>query len=416
MAGTIIKVSRTWSILYCQRQKFTGAHMQIAAYYFPNYHRDARNEKIHGQGWTEWNLVRDAKPRFRGHLQPNLPSWGFEDEADPVVMARKIDAAASHGLDAFIFDWYWYEDGPFLQRALDEGFLGASNNDQLKFALMWANHDWLDIHPLKRSLALNNDARLLYSGAIGEAAFERLINQCLNKYFRHPSYWLINGCPYFSIYELTKLMAGLGGLATTRKMLDRFRQRVRQAGFPDLHLNAVVWGNPILPGETSPADDKEVVEALGFDSVTSYVWIHHFPPKVFPSVDYTVIRDAYFNHWTEASEKFKCPYYPNVTMGWDSSPRTVQSEIYDNLGYPFMYRIENNTPANFKEALAMTRDRLSKQNLPHPFITINAWNEWTEGSYLEPDLINGKSYLEAIRACSKRSPLGVATSATIPAC
>src|SRR5690606_34105850 len=112
----------------------------------------------------------------------------------------------------------------------------------------------------------DNGARLLYPGAVGEAAFDRLIDQCLDKYFSHPSYWLLDGCPYFSIYELTKLMAGLGGLDATRKMLDRFRQRVRGAGFPNLHLNAVVWGNPILPGETSPADAKKVVEALGFDS------------------------------------------------------------------------------------------------------------------------------------------------------
>jgi len=412
--GTILKARGSLGLLCSECVILRRFYMQIAAYYFPNYHRDARNEKLHGQGWTEWNLVRDAKPRFPGHRQPNLPTWGFEDEADPAVMARKIDAAADHGIDAFIFDWYWYEDGPFLQRALDEGYLGAPNSNRLKFALMWANHDWLDIHPLKRSIAPYDDARLLYPGAVGEAAFERLIDHCLERYFKHPSYWLLDGCPYFSIYELTKLMAGLGGLDATRKMLDRFRQRVRQAGFKDLHLNAVVWGNPILPGETSPTDDREVVEALGFDSVTSYVWIHHYAARAFPSVDYAAIRDAYFRHWEEAAERFRCPYFPNITMGWDSSPRTVQSDIYENLGYPFMYRIANNTPENFKKALIMTRERLAEQNLPHPFITINAWNEWTEGSYLEPDLQNGMAYLEAIRECAKHPPAQASSLASEP--
>ncbi|MCP4641009.1 MAG: family 78 glycoside hydrolase catalytic domain, partial [bacterium] len=74
----------------------------VACYYFPNYHPDARNAKIHGEGWDEWELVKAAKPRFDGHHQPNVPLWGYEDESDPAAMAKKIDAAADHGIDAFI--------------------------------------------------------------------------------------------------------------------------------------------------------------------------------------------------------------------------------------------------------------------------------------------------------------------------
>lgn len=122
----------------------------LAVYYFPNYHTDARNEAVHGKGWTEWDLVKCAVPRFPGHEQPVVPLWGYGDEANPDVMAQKIDAAADSGIDAFVFDWYWY-DGPFLQRALDEGFLGAPNRKKLKFALMWANHSWRNIHPCGRS-------------------------------------------------------------------------------------------------------------------------------------------------------------------------------------------------------------------------------------------------------------------------
>src|SRR5690349_6000553 len=93
---------------------------QAAAYYFPNYHLgDPRNEKWHGTGWTEWELVRRAEPRFAGHRQPRVPAWGYQDESQPAVMARKIEAAADAGLTAFIFDWYWYEDGPYLERGLE---------------------------------------------------------------------------------------------------------------------------------------------------------------------------------------------------------------------------------------------------------------------------------------------------------
>ena len=371
---------------------------EVAVYYFPNYHEDDRNKIAHGQGWTEWELVKRAEPRFPRHQQPKLPAWGFEDEADPDVMAKKIDAAADHGVDTFIFDWYWYNDGPFLQRGLDEGFLNAPNNDRLNFSIMWANHDWVDIHPQTRAKNGNEDVTLLYPGAVTPQTFEVIMDHCIDHYFTHPSYWLVDGCPYFSFYELTKLMEGFGGVQKTRELLDRFRAKVKAAGFKDLHLNAVVWNNPILPGENAPTDAAKLVEMLGFDSVTSYVWIHHyFATDAFPELEYNTIRDAYFEYWNDAEKKFNLPYYPNVTMGWDSSPRTVQSDIFEEGVYPFMYTIKNNTPRSFKRALEAAKQRIEESDISHPFLTINAWNEWTEGSYLEPDIKNGMGYLEAIR-------------------
>ena len=108
----------------------------IAAYYFPNYHpTDDRNNSFHGPGWSEWELVRNATPRFPGHQQPKVPAWGYTDESDPKEMARKIKAAADHGIDAFIFDWYYYDDGPFLENALETGFFGAPNSHRLRFAI-----------------------------------------------------------------------------------------------------------------------------------------------------------------------------------------------------------------------------------------------------------------------------------------
>jgi hypothetical protein len=100
---------------------------QLAAYYVPNYHVDPRNEAPYGPGWTEWELVRGATARFPGHRQPKVPLWGYEDESDPAVFARKIDEGADHGIDCFLFDWYWYDDGPFLNRALERGFMQAGN-------------------------------------------------------------------------------------------------------------------------------------------------------------------------------------------------------------------------------------------------------------------------------------------------
>ncbi|WP_310194217.1 glycoside hydrolase family 99-like domain-containing protein [Bacillus sp. 3255] len=369
------------------------ASYEAAAYYFPNYHRDSRNAKWHGEGWTEWELVKRAEPKFPGHRQPKIPLWGYEDEADPSVMARKIAAAADHGLTSFIFDWYWYEDGPFLQRALDEGFLQAPNNDRLKFAVMWANHDWIDIHPAQRSRPYNIQA----AGQISEKGFVAATEHMIRHYFSHPSYWRVQGGLYVSFYEIHSLIRGLGGIAATARVLREFRERVRAAGCGELHLNVVVWGLQILPTEQTITNIHEVLEELGVDSITSYVWIHHQPVDQFPETDYAWIRDRSLLDYEKFTAAYKLPYYPNVTMGWDSSPRTVQSESFEPLGYPYMATLAGNTPEAFKIALEGVKSFLDRGQTSPCVFTINAWNEWTEGSYLEPDTVSGMAYLEAIR-------------------
>ncbi|MDR1283847.1 MAG: glycoside hydrolase family 99-like domain-containing protein [Opitutaceae bacterium] len=373
---------------------------QIAAYYFPNWHVDPRNERIHGPGWTEWEVVKCARPRFPGHRQPKIPLAGYEDEADPAVMAKKIALAADHGIDAFIFDWYHYDGAPFRQRALEDGLLKASNNSRIKFAIMWCNHDGRDLHPAKeRDPSPYDAARILYPGAVNAETFDLICDYCIRNYFTHSSYWTVDGVPYFSIYDLSRLIAGLGGRDTTRRALERFRAKTRAAGFSGLHLNGIVLELAPLPGETAAFHPETEAAALGFDSLTDYVWVHHYKtaPSDFPEVDYNIVRDGYFAAWRNLRIPGAIPRYPCVTMGWDASPRTLQSDIWSNLGYPSMYCIKNNTPENFASALRLARDELPRRDLPAPFISINAWNEWTEGSYLEPDTIHGTAFLEAIR-------------------
>lgn len=367
----------------------------VASYYFGNYHPgDPRNEAVHGKGWSEWELVKAARPRFPGHHQPNVPLWGYEDESDPAAMARKIDAAADHGVDAFIFDWYYYNDGLFLERSLERGFFGAKNNRRLRFALMWANHDWVNIHPAR----LREKPKLLYPGAITPETWERMTDYVIERYFRHPSYWKIEGEPYFSVYELYRLVESFKSVEQTRAAIERFRAKTRAAGFPDLHLNGVTWGVRLLPGEESVKDPAELTRKLGLDSVTSYVWIHHVPLRKFPETPYREVMDGYFTYAEEAARTFGVPYYPNVTMGWDSSPRAHQDDPFENRGYPFMPALSGNTPAAFREALVRARDLLRTRPAAERVLTINCWNEWTEGSYLEPDVRNGMAYLEALRS------------------
>ncbi len=368
---------------------------EVGVYYFPNYHIDKRNDKWHGAGWNEWRLVKAATPRFPGHDQPKVPLWGYEDESDPKVMEKKIDAAADHGITSFIFDWYWYEDGPYLQRCLEDGFLKAKNNDKLKFSLMWANHDWVDIHPAQRSVALGSQT--LARGEVSYRAFYDATEHMIQNYFCHPSYWRVNGGLYLSFYMIAGLVSGLGDVPSTRKILDELRERVRKAGLGELHLNAVVWGQQILPGEKKAANVNELLDALGFDSVTSYVWIHHHEMPDFPETDYAAFAQENIADFEKFTQKYQLPYYPNVSMGWDPSPRTIQTDDYEYIGYPYTPTLSNNTPEEFEKALRAAKSFLEQGRTNPKILTINAWNEWTEGSYLEPDTKNGYGYLKAIQ-------------------
>lgn len=372
--------------------------LDVAAYYFPNYHPDPRNDAWHGRGWTEWDLLAAARPRYPGHRQPITPAWGAFDESDPAWAAREIDLAADHGIDTFIFDWYHYEDGPYLQHALDRGFLRAANSQRLRFALMWANHDWLNIHPA----AFVNRSDVLAPGAVSPAAFDRITDHVIADYFAQPNYWRLEGRPYFSIYDLGTFLAGLGGVDAAAQALRRFDDKTKSAGFPGVHLNVQVWGLKVLPSEVQVRDAASLVRTLSFASAGTYAWVHHHNPDSagFPIGSYAKAAADNFAAWRRYRDELPVPYMPTVQMGWDPSPRTVQSDKYENKGYPWTAVLAGNTPEAFRAALLEARSFIESADGGPRTLVINAWNEWTEGSYLLPDTVTGMAYLEAVQAAT----------------
>ena len=371
--------------------------MQTAVYYFPNFHVDPRNEAVHGKGWTEWELMKHAGPRFPGHMQPKIPAWGYEDEADPAVMAKKIDAAADHGLDAFIFDWYWYE-GPFLERALNEGFLGAPNCNRMKFALMWANHDWKNFHPGNRDTA---NYKITFPWTTRKDTIPYVWDYLIEHYLTQPNYWKINGKPYFSIYAISRFISQMGGVEDAAEVLADFRARARAAGLPGLHLNAV--GLDMLDRSPQSAARHDQVIKAGFDSCTSYncVCLSEKWMQEFPRVDFQEMADDYIEVAKKTMQALPFPFYPVITTGWDPSPRTLQSELYDPAPcYPWMAVMES-SPEKLADATRKTAELLMTRPADERIMFFNAWNEWTEGSYLEPDNFYGMKMLEAIRDALK---------------
>ena len=377
--------------------------IETAAYYFPNYHVDRENEKIHGPGWTEWDLVRHGTPRFEGHQQPKVPLWGEEDESDPAVMGKKAAVAAEHGIDTFVFDWYWYEGKPFLDRPLEKGFMPLEDHP-VKFALMWANHDWGAMHPISYHQAKQGLGEVLFPARQTHEQWDAMTDYIVETYFKHPAYWKLDDCPYFSIYNAAALVESFGTIDNIRHAMDLFRMKTEAAGFPGLHLNLVELFTPNIVFEESVNEWPEMAHGCCFDSVTAYSWAHythqlipHFK-ELRTTYDYAACGERVRNLWEEQQAKYDVPFFPHITMGWDSSCRTIQSDKWENMGYgPFSFIWENNTPEEFRRYLEMGKAYIeaSGQRLP---LFINAWNEWPESSYLEPDSINGYGYLEAIKA------------------
>jgi len=115
-AGTMLGMA--WAVAAAtgfggEKERDVSPGIDVAVYYFPNWHR---RQTQGGEVFGEWDGLKRAKPRFEGHRQPLVPAWGYQDEADPTAMAQKIAAAADHGIDVFLFDWYYNAAGTFLER------------------------------------------------------------------------------------------------------------------------------------------------------------------------------------------------------------------------------------------------------------------------------------------------------------
>lgn len=315
----------------------------IYAWYFPNWHPDPRNDKWHGQGWTEWECAKHATPRFSGHKQPLVPLWGYEDESDPKVMQRKIETAMSYGIDGFLWDMYWFEDGGYRFNALDKGFFGAKNNKQFKIALMWCNHDPIYVHPA--SYHDMGMGRSLRSGNLSSQAVLNCTEHLIANYFWRENYLRIDDKIYFIIWSLPKFVNGLGGIESARLVLEDFRSRVRRAGLGEMYLGTVLAN---LKGyqEGDKTGMNTYLRALGIDGCASYSW--PLRSDLFPSYPYEDFVEDGIQTFAKDTSLSDLPFSITVSAGWDSSPRTVQSDIYENVGYPFSAVTTGVTPEKFE--------------------------------------------------------------------
>lgn len=364
-------------------------HYDVAAFLYPAYASDdPRLRPFWPMGIGEWETVMTMQTRNPGHYWDRTPLWGYINEADPSVMKMEIDQATQHGINVFIFDWYWFDGRPFMETTLNNGFLKADNVDKMQFYLMWANHDVLNHWDTR--LARVKENNVIWTGKVDRDEFEKICKRNIEMYFKHPQYYKIDGKPVFMIYDIPQLISGLGGIKETADALNWFKKEVKKAGFPDLELQITMWAPNLnfsgFDGSKTQNPENEFVKTLGFTSATHYQFAH------FTNVndEYPNIVDRAEKEWYRLDEAFECTYFPHVSVGWDNSPRTGQSAV-----------VRNNTPEEFEKALVKARDYVDKHPDQAPLITINSWNEWTETSYLQPCNVFGYGYLNAVKRVFK---------------
>lgn len=365
---------------FAQEKKY-----DVAAFLYPAYAADdPRLTPFWPMGIGEWETVMTVQDRFPGHYWKREPLWGYVNEADPAVMEMEINQALKYGVNVFIFDWYWYDGRPFMETTLNNGFLKADNCQDMQFYLMWANHNVGNTWDTR--LYDKNEDNIIWRGETDREEFEKICKRNIEKYFKQPNYYKIDGKPVFMLYDIVYLVDGLGGLDKTIEAFKWFEQETIKAGFPGLDLQIVIHGNNMnysgVDGVKRYDDGNDFFQNLGFTSATHYQFAHF----IWMDDEYDNIVKRAIKEWKDLDKDLDIPYYPHVSVGWDNSPRVKESAVS-----------RNNTPEKFQIALQAAKDYVDARPDLHPLITINSWNEWTETSYLQPDNVYGYGYLEAVR-------------------
>jgi hypothetical protein len=379
--------------------------LTVACYTFPHFHRSDYNDRLYGPGWSEYVLMRGCQPWFAGHNQPRTPMLGELDERDPATWDVYLDLARRHGVDAFIFDWYWYDNRPVLHEALEEGFLGARNRDGVQFAVMWTNHPWAywfpsagvapsELWPEVREPSGRGAFEFVDPGPTSAHDVWRGLAYIVARYFHDPAYWRIDGEPVLAIWDVGLLLRTLGG-AGTRQLFAEVRDHARRLGHSGIHIHASM-------GDLSPGVAGEF-PAVGVDSYGLYnaiVAAGSRRPAEENLPEYGLVAaDVVTGLWPEIDARAPVPCFPNVSPGWDDTPRHMvlpRPAGATRAEWPGGLIVVDETPAAFEALLRAAFAYLNARPGIPPVVTIGCWNEWTEGHYLLPDTRHGFGMLRAL--------------------
>lgn len=355
--------------------------MKIYAFYLPQFHTIPENDRWWGTGFTEWVNVKKSKPLFNGHYQPRVPlNNNYYDLSNIEILEWQAQLMKDYKVNGLCFYHYWFEGKQLLQKPAE--ILLNNKNIDLPFLFSWANEPWTRTWD-------GGDKNILMPQNYGnEKEWIEHFNYLL-PFFKDYRYEKHDGKPIFLLYRSSSFQdcdkwikcwqreainAGLKGIHFVN-MLTSFKEDER-----NLEFNAKIYFEPM--NTVFHKMNKINFTGLKFKIKKR---LKSYSNDFLKTMYVESIRD-YDEIWENLLKKdLSSDLYAGAFVDWDNSPRKGIKALV----------IQNSSPIKFHKYFDLLYKKSKEKNVPYIFI--NAWNEWAEGTYLEPDTRNGFSYLEAVR-------------------
>jgi len=346
--------------------------MKFIAFYLPQYHTIPENDNWWGKGFTEWVRVSKSVPLFEGHYQPRIP-LEYYDLSNTQTMIRQAALAKKYGLYGFCYYHYWFKGKKLLEKPLDN-MLECKDVD-IPFCLSWANESWT------RAWDGNSKEVLIEQEYGNEADWEEHINYLI-PFFKDSRYIFIHGLPVLLIYKTR-------GYSKFDEMIAFWNQKIKQHGFSSIYIIETLNSYQRKPTCANSCAILEFEPMFTIaPSLPRVKGLYNKLTALFSQKKYRLF--CYDDVWKKILKRKRKIRRKEIYLGafvdWDNTPRFKnRSTIFTSV-----------SPTKFYYYLCRQIQRAKTE-----FIFINAWNEWAEGAYLEPDHRNGYAYLEAVKKASE---------------
>lgn len=365
---------------------------KVLIIHLPQFHRIPENDAWWGEGFTEWTNVKRGRPFYPGHYQPRVPLGGdYYDLSDLTVLERQTRLAREAGAGGFAFYHYYFAGKTLLEKPIES--YRDHSAETFPYCLIWANQSF---------------ARTWYRADAGN---QMLLEQCYGqeKEWREQFYYLL---PFFQDERYIKIEnKPIYGIylpqdnPCRKEMFALWREEAVKCGFAGLYLMAMDVGWAVDKVQTlyDAYIKFEPIRTIFRDDTYRHrvQWVrkHKYMDMVHPGKhmgNYFHCQNAYSYSWL--CSQMEDPHkglgrkktFLGAFAGWDNTPRK------DEAGFI----VRNSTPQRFGEHIEKML-RLSEER-GNEYLFLNAWNEWSEGAYIEPDERWGYGYLEQLKEAVER--------------
>jgi len=357
--------------------------MKALAFYLPQYHEIEENNQWWGKGYTEWTAVKDALPFSKAQVQPRVPlnnNYYDLSEKNANTWKWQADLANSFGIHGFVIYHYWFKTGKqLLEKPME--ILLSHKEININYCVCWANETWT------RTWYGTKKETLMKQEYGDEKEWKNHFNYLL-QFFLDDRYIKIDGKPMINIYHTHEI-------ACLKEMLELWEKLSLKAGFKGIY---VVSGNT-----GSKIDTRTNLFNAYYNFEPSYTQIHkcnylervEYLCEVFMRTLYNkfshkkvlerpINGNRFIKRMLRRDSLSGVNIFPGVFPQWDNTPRRkYKGTFFKNMG-----------ATNFRKQI-----QNAKNNYPNSdFLYINAWNEWGEGAYLEPDETDKYTYLEIVKS------------------